>query len=103
MNDYTQVALTEDIPKGERKRIEVKGRRISIFNINDEYFAIYDTCPHKGTAPLIRGTLDGLTIKCPNHGYRFDLKTGECNIDPTFNTEVFPVKVEGNEILLKMD
>ena len=103
MNDYTKVALTEDITKGKRKRIEIKGRRISIFNINDEYFAIYDTCPHKGTAPLIRGTLDGLAIKCPNHGYRFDLKTGECNIDPTFNTEVFPVKVEGNEILLKMD
>ena len=103
MNDYTKVALIEDIAKGERKRIEVKGQRISIFNINDEYFAIYDTCPHKGTAPLIRGTLDGLTIKCPNHGYSFDLKTGECNIDPAFNTRVFPIKVAGNKILLELE
>ena len=103
MNDYTKVALTEDITKGKRKRIEIKGRRISIFNIGGEYYAIYDTCPHKGTAPLIKGTLDGVGIKCPNHGYRFDLKTGECNIHPEFNTRIFPIKVEGDEILLNVD
>ncbi|SVE21991.1 uncharacterized protein METZ01_LOCUS474845, partial [marine metagenome] len=34
MNNYTMVALTEDIPKGKRKRIEVKGQRISLFNVN---------------------------------------------------------------------
>ena len=103
MNNYITVARTEDIPKGKRKRIEMKGQRISLFNIDDEYFAIYDTCPHKGTTPLIRGTLDGIAIKCPNHGYRFDLKTGECNIDPAFNTRVFSIKVEGDEILLSLD
>ena len=103
MNTYTTVARTEEIPAGKRKRFEVKGQQISIFNIAGEYFAIYDTCPHKGTAPLIKGTLDGIAIKCPNHGYRFDLKTGECNIDPAFNTRVFSIKVEGNEILLSLD
>ena len=103
MSNYTTVARTKEIPIGERKRIEINGQRISIFNIASEYFAICDTCPHKGTAPLIRGKLDGLGIKCPNHGYRFDLKTGECNIDPTFNTKVFPVKVRGDKILLDLD
>ena len=103
MNNYTTVARTDEIPTGKRKRVEIKGQRISIFNIDGEYFAIYDICPHKGTTPLIRGTLDGKAIKCPNHGYRFDLKTGECNIDPAFNTRVFPIKVEGGEILLNLD
>ena len=103
MDNYTTVALTGDIPVGKRKRVEIKGLRISIFNIGGKYFAIYDTCPHKGTAPLIKGTLDGIAIKCPNHGYRFDLKTGECNIDPALNTRVFPIKVEGTEILLSLD
>ena len=103
MNKYTKVARTEDIPVGKRKRVDLNGKRISIFNIDGEYFAIYDTCPHKGTAPLIRGSLDGVAIKCPNHGYRFDLKTGECNIDSAFNTKVFSTKVEGGEILLNID
>jgi len=103
MSKYTTVAQTEEIPVGGRKRIEINGQRISIFNIASEYFAIYDTCPHKGTAPLIRGKLDGLGIKCPNHGYRFDLKTGKCNINPVFNTKVFSIKVEDDKILLKLD
>ena len=103
MSNYTTVARTDEIPVGGRKRIEINGQRISIFNIASEYYAIYDTCPHKGTTPLIRGKLDGLGIKCPNHGYRFDLKTGECNINPTFNTKVFPVKVRGDKILLDLD
>ena len=103
MSNFTTVARTEEIPIGGRKRIEIKGQRISIFNIASEYYAIYDICPHKGTAPLIRGKLDGLGIRCPNHGYRFDLKTGECNVDPIFNTKVFPIKVEGDEILLNLD
>ena len=100
MNNFIFIARTTEIPLGERKRIEVNGLRISLFNIDGEYYAINDTCPHKGTAPLIRGTLDGVGIKCPNHGYRFDLKTGECNIDPAFNADTYSVKVEDGNILL---
>jgi nitrite reductase/ring-hydroxylating ferredoxin subunit len=103
MKNFTPIARTNDIPLGKRKRIEVKGKRITLFNINGEYYAINDTCPHKGTAPLIRGTLDGVGIKCPNHGYRFDLKTGECNIDPAFNTNTYPVKVKDGNILLDLE
>ncbi|KMP11073.1 hypothetical protein UR09_04400 [Candidatus Nitromaritima sp. SCGC AAA799-A02] len=100
MSEFIPVARVDDIPPGTRKRVEVDSKRISIFNIDGEYYAIFDTCPHKGTTPLIRGTLDGIGIKCPNHGYRFDLKTGECNIGPAFNTKVFPIKVEDGEIFI---
>ena len=102
MGNYSFVAKTGEIPSGKRKRVEINGQRITIFNIENTYYAINDTCPHKKTAPLIRGKLDGLGIKCPNHGYRFDLKTGECNIDSVFNTKIYAVKVEGNSILLKL-
>jgi nitrite reductase/ring-hydroxylating ferredoxin subunit len=100
MTQYFQVAKASDIPSGERKRIELNGERISIFNIDGEFFAIYDQCPHKKTAPLIRGTLNGIGVKCPNHGYRFDLKTGECDRGERFNTRVYLVKVVDDDILV---
>jgi len=100
VENYSFVAETGEIPSGERKRVEINGERITIFNIENKYYAIDDTCPHKKTAPLLRGKLDGLGIKCPNHGYRFDLKTGECNIDSAFNTKIYAIKIEGNSILL---
>ena len=100
MTEYFQVAKASDIPSGERKRIELNGERISIFNIDGEFFAIYDQCPHKKTTPLIRGTLNGIGVKCPNHGYRFDLKTGECDRGERFNTRVYLVKVVDGDILV---
>ena len=100
MTQYFQVAKTSDIPSGERKRIELNGERISIFNIEGEFFAIYDQCPHKKTTPLIRGTLNGVGVKFPNHGYRFDLKTGECDRGERFNTIVFPIKIVEDNILI---
>ena len=101
MTQYFQVAKTSDIPPGERKRIELNGERISIFNIEGEFFAIYDQCPHKNTAPLIRGTLNGVGVKCPNHGYRFDLKTGECDRGERYKTKVFPIKIVEDNILIR--
>ncbi|MBT6717830.1 MAG: Rieske 2Fe-2S domain-containing protein [Nitrospina sp.] len=100
MTEFTIVAKASDIQPGDRKRVELNGERVSIFNIEGEFFAIYDTCPHKKTAPLIRGTLNELGIKCPNHGYRFDLKTGKCDRGDRWNTKVFPIKIEDDNILL---
>jgi nitrite reductase/ring-hydroxylating ferredoxin subunit len=100
MTQYFQVAKTSAIPPGERKRVELNCERISIFNIEGEFFAIYDQCPHKKTAPLIRGTLNGVGVKCPNHGYRFDLKTGECDRGERFNTRVFSIKIVQDNILI---
>ena len=98
MAGFTKVATISDIPAGDRKRVIFGDNRITIFNIEGRYYAIDDVCPHKKTAPLVRGSLDGLCIKCPNHGYRFDLETGECDKGAAFNTKVYPVKIEGENI-----
>ena len=100
MTEFTIVAKASDIQPGDRKRVELNGERVSIFNIEGEFFAIYDQCPHKKTAPLIRGTLNGVGVKCPNHGYRFDLKTGECDRGQRFNTRIFPIKTVEDNILI---
>tara|TARA_B100001123_G_C14370572_1_gene654685 strand:- start:101 stop:418 length:318 start_codon:yes stop_codon:yes gene_type:complete len=100
MTEFTEVAKVEEIPSGERKRVEVKGEFITLFNIDGELFAIFDRCPHKKTAPLVRGTLNGKGIKCPNHGYRFDLKTGKCDRGIAWDTQVYQVKIADGKILV---
>ncbi len=101
-DQYIAVAKLDEVPVDGRKRVEIEGKRIALFNVDGEVYAILDTCPHKKTAPLVRGTLDGLGIRCPNHGYRFDFKTGECNVSPQFDTQVFPVKIVGDDILISL-
>lgn len=71
------IALSEaQVPApGQRTLLHIDGRSIAIFNVNDELYAIDDSCPHAGSS-LLMGRLDGLYLQCPAHGLRFHLQTG---------------------------
>ena len=85
------VAPVSEFTPGTRRRIDVDGRGIVVFNINGEYFALLDKCPHNGGS-LAQGVVTGLLqsttpgdysytrqgeiIRCPWHGWEFDIKTG---------------------------
>ena len=91
------VATVDEIPPGERKIVEVAGRSIGVFNLGGEFFALRNSCPHQG-GELCRGRLSGsLTstqpgeyrynrrgeiLRCPWHGWEFDVRTGRSWFDP---------------------
>ena len=91
------VAPVRDIPPGSRKRVMVKGRPVVVFNVDGEFFGILDRCPHQGGS-LCEGKLIGLVeanepgdyaytrrgeiLRCPWHGWEFDIRTGRSRIDP---------------------
>ena len=92
------VATVAEIPPGQRKIVEVGGRSIGIFNVNGAFFALRNRCPHQG-GPLCLGPLEGLVqstgpgdysvsrpgevLRCPWHGWEFDIQTGQSWFDPT--------------------
>ena len=53
------VATVDEIPPGERKIVELEGRSLGVFNIDGEFYAVRNICPHQG-APLCEGRLTGL-------------------------------------------
>jgi nitrite reductase/ring-hydroxylating ferredoxin subunit len=53
------------------------GNEIAVCNVDGEYYAIENSCPHRG-APLSDGALYGHVIECGLHGWQFDVRTGEC-------------------------
>lgn len=91
------VATVDQIPAGQHKVIEVAGREIGVFNLQGEYFAIRNSCPHQG-GPLCSGRVTGFImatepgqysytrrgeiVRCPWHGWEFDIKTGQSWFDP---------------------
>ena len=92
------VATVEEIPPGGRKIVEVAGRSIGVCNLDGEFFALRNRCPHQG-GPLCAGALGGLIsaprpgeyhysragemLRCPWHGWEFDIRTGQSWFDPT--------------------
>lgn len=108
------VATVGEIPPGQRKIVEVAGRSIGIFNIGGEFFALRNRCPHQG-GPLCLGQVSGLVVsaapgqydysrqgeivRCPWHGWEFDIKTGRSYIDPAkVRVRRYEVTVERSEI-----
>lgn len=74
-----RVCGVEDVPLGEGRVVLVDGRRVGVFRVEDSWFAIDATCPHRG-GPLADGLVARRTVICPLHERRFDLVTGhECS------------------------
>ena len=87
-----------ELPPGGRKLIKLNGIDIALFNIGGTVFAIENRCPHR-SGPLIRGfTDDAGGIKCPMHGWRFDLRNGSS--ERPAQATVYPVKIEDNTLYL---
>ena len=114
----------------------MNGREIGIFNVKGEFFALANRCPHQG-GPMCMGRVGGLVlsdgpgqyrvvrqgefVKCPWHGWEFDIRTGQSYCDPNsvrvraydievatgeeiakgpFVAETFPVSVEENYLVV---
>ncbi len=102
MAGFVKAARTEDVALGHGKRVEVSGKKIAIFNVDGSYYAIDDTCTHRG-GPLSEGGLDGKEVTCPWHGAVFDVTTGEV-LGPPAPKPVsrYDIRISGNDIEVKV-
>lgn len=88
--------------------VEAGGRKLLLARVGNDYFAAQRKCPHLGFN-LCRGSLDGAAVVCPLHKAKFDLATGQIERDPKLlflnmkaksNLAVYPVRIEGEDILV---
>jgi 3-phenylpropionate/trans-cinnamate dioxygenase ferredoxin subunit len=90
--------------------VEHGGDAILVANLDGSFYAISDTCTHQG-GTLSQGTIDDGIVTCPRHGSRFDVRTGKNMRGPkillvrgkTDDVKSYPVKVEGDDILVGVE
>ena len=81
----------------------VNEKRIGIFNVDGEFFALDDACPHAG-ASLALGIIDGPIVRCRIHHWRFCIHSGRY-LDqprPTLNAQTYPVRVIGELVQVEL-
>lgn len=101
MATLTRIAKASEIPAGSGKVVDAGGKPIAVFNCDGTYYAIDNTCAHRG-GPLAEGSLSGATVTCPWHGWEYDVKTGACQTDPAITLKSYPVKLEGDDIFVSV-
>ncbi len=109
------MCAADELPPGARRIVEADGRSIGVFNVDGDLFALRNICPHQGAAlclGTVRGTMipsdpyeyvyghEGRVLRCPWHGWEFDLETGEKLFDVSERARVktYPASVEAGRV-----
>ena len=114
------VCNVQDVPRGEKRTFTVKNIPIVLIHSNqDEFYAIYSICPHQH-GNFGYGALGGLTaasepgaefcyiregeiLRCPWHGFSFDVTTGACLTAPEkLRVKTYPVVLQDDNVFLEL-
>ena len=101
-----EVVLHKDgLEEGQIAEVIIAGTAIAVAKAGGKVYAFSNTCPHAG-GPLSEGTLeigeDNVIVRCPYHGWDFDLKDGSCLTSPEFDVGCYETHLEGDAICVKI-
>lgn len=98
MGEFVKAASTIEIPPGQARVVNIKGKEIVLFNIEGAFFALDNACTHE-EGPLAEGEVLGHEVTCPWHGATFDIRTGEVLGPPAYEGVArYSVRVTGTDI-----
>jgi nitrite reductase (NADH) small subunit len=112
------VGPVDGLPPGTRRELPIGRNGVALFNVDGDFFALGNSCPHMG-GPLCAGRVTGTTIamgqyrpkwiregeilRCPWHGWEFELKTGKTITDPVRRVRSYPVIIEAGMVIIEID
>lgn len=102
MSDFRKLTTTSELPlPGEAREFTLDGRTLCVANENRRFSAMDNVCAHRG-GPLGQGVVVQGKLVCPWHGWQFDLTTGKSEQSATLGVDVYELKIEGDDVLLKL-
>lgn len=91
-----------DLPaEGKAKEFSVEGKMVCVANVSGRLAALDNVCPHRGGQLGLGVVLDGKVI-CPWHGWAYDPQTGAIAHLPNEKIPVYPLKIEGDDVLIEL-
>lgn len=94
---WRDLMAVDELNPGEVKRVECGARTVFITLQGNEYMVYDSHCPHQVT-DIPHLALDGKTLTCPKHGWKFDLATGSCIEKGKHPLKAFETKVENGRL-----
>ena len=98
---WQAAAKASEIAKGFGRTVEVAGQKLALFHVGGKFYALADTCPHRG-GPLGEGHLEGTQVTCPWHAWQFDVVSGKCDTMEGAKQKTYPVKEEKGQLFVDL-
>ena len=105
MSDAPVHPRAEEVKPGEARLLMVNDQEVALFNVGGLFYAVGNRCPHR-SGPLVKGRVETVSetgdpaIRCPIHGWLFDLKSGRCLTRTTARISTYPVFCEEGKVVL---
>jgi 3-phenylpropionate/trans-cinnamate dioxygenase ferredoxin component len=98
-----RVATTAEVPVDSLKRVVAGSQEICLAHAEDgNFYALGDVCTHEEFL-LSQGELFGFDVECPQHGSRFNLKTGlVTGLPAVVPAKTYPVTIEGSDLFIEV-
>jgi nitrite reductase/ring-hydroxylating ferredoxin subunit len=94
---FVRAARKDEIPAGSIREFQVEGKTLAIANVEGKFFAIDNTCLHRG-GPLGSGPLSGKVVTCPWHAWQYDVTNGKVVQNPAAAVACYGLEVRGEDI-----
>ena len=101
--NWVDVGPAAEVAPQSARRVESVLGPIAVFRtVTDEYYAVFDKCPHKG-GPLSEGIVHGNAVTCPLHNWVISLETGKALGADEGEVRVIPVRNEGGRLSIALE
>jgi len=111
-----RIGTVEEVRGDGWRIVDVNGRPVGVISVGDTFFAFHDRCPHMGPS-MCHGTVSGTflpagphelaygmrdrVIRCPWHGWEFDLETGRSLMEPKrYGLRIYRVTVQDGDVVV---
>ena len=104
MENFVEVAKTDDVSPGSAAVVEVKGVEVALINSGGAFYAIGNECTHAGGSLGDGELIEENQIECPLHGSVFDITSGEPVVGPADEpVPSYATKVENGVVSVAVD
>jgi nitrite reductase (NADH) small subunit len=102
MSDFIKLTTTSELPaNNEAREFTLGDKAICVANVNGQITAMDNVCLHRG-GPIGQGVIEHGKVICPWHGWGWDPVTGEAAHNSNAKVPVYPIKVEGDDVLIQL-
>jgi nitrite reductase/ring-hydroxylating ferredoxin subunit len=97
---FVSVGRASEIAEGKSRLVNLDGEEIALWHVEGKFYAVRNVCPHQHYSRLHEGTLDGIFLTCPMHGWTFCLEDGRPRIGEG-RAKVYKVIVKEGEVFVE--
>ena len=101
MSSWAHLITIHELPPGGTCEVVVKETVLAVFNLDGEYKVLDGICPHQG-GPLGKGALSGCVVTCPWHGWQFDVRTGQQQINARIVHSTYATRIDGDNVQVQL-